>query len=239
MENTLYIALSHQMAAQRNVEVLANNLANATSPGFKGDSLMFTEYVEKAGRGQPISFVRDRAVFHNLTEGSLKRTDNELDVAINGRGWFTVGSNGGELYTRNGHFHLNQQGQIVTSRGEPVLGENNQPIVIGAEDANVTIASDGTVSAGAEVRGKLKIVGFANEQDLRNVSGGLFRAPAPGEPIAAPTLVQGSLEESNVQPIVEMTRMMDAVRTYQQAQKMIDVEHERQRKAIDRLMKTN
>lgn len=239
MENTLYIALSHQMAAQRNVEVLANNLANATSPGFKGDSLMFTEYVEKAGRGQPISFVRDRAVFHNLTEGSLKRTDNELDVAINGRGWFTVGSNGGELYTRNGHFRLNQQGQIVTSRGEPVLGENNQPIVIGPEDANVTIASDGTVSAGAEVRGKLKIVGFANEQDLRNVSGGLFRAPQPGQPIAAPTVVQGSLEESNVQPIVEMTRMMDAVRTYQQAQKMIDVEHERQRKAIDRLMKTN
>jgi len=239
MENTLYIALSHQVAAQRNVEVLANNLANATSPGFKGDSLMFTEYVQKSGRGQSLSFVRDRAVFHNLSEGSLKRTENDLDVAINGRGWFAVGTAGGELYTRNGHFHLNQQGQIVNSQGDTVLGENNQPIVIGPEDTNITIAGDGTVSAGAEVRGKLKIVGFANEQAMRNVTAGLFRSPEPGQPIATPSVVQGALEESNVEPIIEMTRMMDAVRTYQQAQKMIDVEHERQRKAIDRLLKTN
>jgi flagellar basal-body rod protein FlgF len=74
---------------------------------------------------------------------------------------------------------------------------------------------------------------------LRNVTAGLFRSPTPGQAIANPSLVQGAIEESNVEPIVEMTRMMDALRNYQQAQKMIDVEHERQRKAIDRLMKTN
>jgi flagellar basal-body rod protein FlgF len=239
MENTLYIALSHQMAAQRQMEVLANNIANATSPGFKGDNMMFTEYVEKAGQGQSISFVRDRSVYHNLTEGAMKQTENDLDVAIHGRGWFAIGAPDGELYTRNGHFHLNDRGQIVTTQGSPVLGESGQPITLNPDDTEVTIAPDGTVSASGETRGKIKIVGFDNEQMLRNVTAGLFRSPTPGQAIANPSLVQGAIEESNVEPIVEMTRMMDALRNYQQAQKMIDVEHERQRKAIDRLMKTN
>lgn len=239
MENSLYVALSRQVTIRRMMEVMAHNVANATTPGFKGESMMFAEYVKKTPRAEPLSFVQDRAMMRDMREGGLQRTDNPLDLAIAGNGWFTVENAQGRFYTRNGHFKIDPQGQIATSQGDVVLGDNGAPIRLQPEDTEITILGDGSVTVRGEARGRLLISAFDNDQTLRKASGSLYRSENEGRPATGAAVIQGAVEHSNIEAVVEMTRMMEAMRTYQHAQKMVDVEHERQRRAIDRLTKTN
>lgn len=239
MENTGYIALSRQSVLQRKMDIIANNLANMTTPSFKGEDMMFVEHLKKTGDNDRVSLVQDLALLRNLNAGPMNKTDNPLDLAINGDGYFAIETPDGERYTRNGTFQLNQQGEIVTTQGDPVLGIDGNAITVPANEPHISVARDGSVSAGETLIGRIQIVGFENEQELEKQSNSLF-ARGEQEPQAADgaEVAQGMIEGSNVQGIVEMTKMIATVRSYTAASKLVDQEHERQRRAIQVLAST-
>ena len=235
MENTLYIALSRQMVMQRHMEVIANNIANMSTPGFKGEQMLFVEYLGTMDSGETVSYVQDLAVVRDLGEGAFTRTGNSLDVAIHGSGWLVVDTPDGQRYTRNGHLSLDQNGRIVTSEGHAVLDRNGQPIALGTGDSRVVISGDGTVATDEGPKGRLNIVAFEDEQLLRKESGSLYTTDAPPQPALEAQVVQGMIEGANVEPIIEVTNMIWALRSYQAAQQLIEGDDGLLRRAIDTL----
>ena len=235
MENTSYIAMSRQSVMHRQMEILANNIANAATPSYKGEHLMFVEHLVRMEGAQQLSYVQDVAVVRDSSEGAFVSTGNPLDIAISGDGYLVVETTEGMRYTRNGRLHLDDQGRLVASDNFLVMGESNGPIQLSAEDSDVEIAMDGAISAQSGQIGQLKVVRFENAQTLRRTFGGLYTTDS--QPLAAPDakVVQGMIEESNVQPIVEMTNVINALRGYENTQKFIQTEHERQRKVIQAL----
>ena len=240
MENTLLIALSHQLAAYRSMDVIANNLANLSTPAFKRESVKFEELVSQVAPSegqtgsQSISFVKDTGVTRDLNEGRLDHTAAPFDVAINGHGYFAVQTANGERYTRNGHFTLDGAGQLVTSSGDPVLGDGG-PITIAADDGDVTIASDGTVSGKKGQISKLKIVNFADERALTKEGANLYNTTQASTPATGFRLAQGMLEASNVEPVIEISKMIDVMRAYQATSSLTQSHEDLMRQAIDKL----
>lgn len=235
MENTLFIGLSRQLVARRQMDVIANNLANVSSPGYKSEQMMFAEHVKAVDRFTTLTFVRDIAVARNYGPGELQHTDNPLDLAIKGDGWFEVEVGESLRYTRNGHFELNSDGVLVNTSGHAVQSAKGGPIVFSPGDSNIVIASDGTVTAAGVARGKINIATFDDMQSLRKISGNLYSTSEEPKKATDFSVLQGMLEKSNVQPIMEVTRMIDTLRGYQSTQKLLDQEHERQRKTIEKL----
>ena len=235
MDNTSYIALSRQIALQRQMNVVANNLANTTTTGYKGERMLFETVLQQAGQPRQVAYVQDLAVMRDTSDGPLVDTGNPLDLAIVGDGFLTVRTPDGDRYTRAGHFGLNPQGEIVNTSGHPLLDEGNGPIVVPSNDPTVTISPDGTVSNRSGVLGRLRLAAFPNDAVLRIEGAGLYVSDTPPEGAATGRLLQGSLENSNVQGILEMTRMMEVVRAFEGTQRLIDTHHELARKAIERL----
>lgn len=247
METPGYVALSRQAVLRRQLDVIANNIANMDSPAFRGESMLFVEYLadtkDKAPAGlRKISYVQDIATVPDLAEGAKVATDNPLDLAINGKGYFVVETDDGERYTRNGNFILNADGEIVTTGGQPLLNEGGQPMVIPPTAGRIEIARDGTVSYhdqnGGEVVqvGRIRLVEFENEYALKKDAQALYRAEeAQAVPAEEAEIVQGFVEKSNVNGVVEMTKMIHTVNSYQSAGRMVEAEHERQRRAIQTL----
>ena len=240
MENTLLIALSHQLAAYRSMDVIANNLANLSTPAFKRETVKFEELVAQVQPSegqtgtQSLSFVKDTGVTRDLNEGRLDHTGAQFDVAINGHGYFAVQTTGGERYTRNGHFTLDGAGQIVTSTGNPVLGDGG-PITIGPDDGDVTIAADGTVSGKKGQISKLKIVNFADENAMTKEGAGLFDTSQAATPATGFRLAQGTLEASNVEPVIEISKMIEVMRAYEATSSLTQTHEDLMRQAIDKL----
>jgi flagellar basal-body rod protein FlgF len=236
MENAGYIALSRQMVLRREMDVIANNMANINTPAYKGQSMLFVEYLETSDSGEKMSFVQDVALVRNLTEGQMTTTENPLDLAIAGEAYFEIDTPTGPRYTRNGVFQLNGDGELVTSSGEPVLGEGGNPITLPPNSNDVTVTRDGTISTDQGPAGRLRLVSFENEQALVKLANGLYDAegqdPLPAE---GAEVMQGMIEGSNVQGIIELTRMIETVRHYSATGRMVNDEHERQRRAIQSL----
>ncbi len=237
MESTTYIALSRQGGLRRQLDVVANNLANMNTSGFKGEKMMFVEHlVRSKGGHRPIgekhAYVRDIATMRDFSEGPLEKTGNPLDLAINGDGYFTVQTEQGDRYTRSGHFELDETGQLVTRAGDPVLAEGGNPIFFAPGDTKIAIAKDGTVSTQNGDLGKLSIVKFDNNQQLRPGAAGLFATEATPTTVENPNVQQGMLEGSNVLPIVEMAHMIQVHRTYDGVKSFLEREDERMRKMV-------
>jgi flagellar basal-body rod protein FlgF len=250
MQNALLIGLSRQVALGRELDVVANNIANLNTTGFKGDGAVFEEFIAPTARAngvngidRRVSFVRDRATWTDMSQGSLERTGNSLDVAIEGKGFFAVQTPRGERYTRNGAFQINNAGELVTSEGFQVLGESG-PIVFQPKDRNIAISADGTVSVGEgnsartdAQRGKLRVVGFGQVQQLQKDGAGTFTAPQniTPQPETESRLVQGAVEKSNVRAVVEMTRMIEVTRSYTQVANLLQQQADMQRTAVEKL----
>ncbi len=240
MQNTSYIALSRQAALQRQLDVIANNMANANTMGFKGEQMMFREYLvptrsTERAMGGKLAFVQDVGVLRDTREGPLTKTDNALDFAIHGDGYFQIETESGMRYGRNGHFRMDQSGMLVNSQGFAVMDDRDQPIIFAPNETRIEVSEEGTVSTENGRVAKLKVVKFANDQQLRSAGDSLFETTQDAEVVQRPTVVQGMMEESNVQPVVEMTRMTQILREYQGVQKMLDTEHERIMKAMQTL----
>ena len=239
METTTYIALSRQLVLRRRMDIIANNIANMTASGFRAEKLLAEQVPVDAGTRQTINFVQDVALVRDLTPGGMTPTNNPLDVAIEGSGYFVVGTEEGERYTRGGQFRLNDLGEITTASGDSVLDDGGAPLAIPANSGAITIAPDGTVSTADGVVGRIAIVDFDDAQDLRKVEHGLYSTDQAPQPATESRLIQGLLEGSNVRPVVEMTEMMSTLRAYQRTQKIIDSHHEIERKMIERMLETN
>src|SRR3979411_3436341 len=178
MKNTLLVGLSRQMTLERQMDVIANNVANVNTSGYKADRPLFEEYLKSGahednfiGRDRRVSYVQDRGTFKDFSQGPSEQTKNPLDVAIDGRAFLVVQTPAGERYTRDGGLQINNQGQLVTAGGNPVLG-NSGPIVFQPTDHDISIAADGniTVLEGVNrvsaIRGKLRLVSFTQAQSL-------------------------------------------------------------------------
>lgn len=241
MENTSYIALSRQMGLWRQLEVTANNMANANTPGFKSEQMMFREHLMATrstdrATGTKLSFVQDFGTVRDTREGALAKTDNPFDFAIHGDGWFQIESEAGMRYTRNGHFRLDDNGMVVNTNGFAVMDENDNPIILAPNEARIEVSQDGTISTENGALTRLKVVRFASEQEMRKAGDTMFETTQTPEPIERPFIAQGMVEESNVQPVMEVTRMTQILHQYQAMQKMIDNEHERQSRAMEVLV---
>ncbi len=238
MENTSIIALSKQAAIKRELGVIANNIANMNTTGFKTERLMFVEHLVRSRGGNKIggerqSYVRDIATVRDFSDGALQQTGNSLDLAIKEDGYFVIGTPSGERYTRSGNFQLDQDGQLVTRTGNPVLSKEREPFFFSPEDRDIAIAMDGTISTENGTLGKLNIVKFANPHELKVVSGGLYSSTRVPQTDDTPVVLQGMLENSNVQPIVEMTRMIEASRAFESIKNFIEKEDARIKQMMD------
>lgn len=245
MENALLIGLSRQMSLRREMEVVANNIANINTTGFKADTAIFEEYLMPGARAdqaarpdQRLSYVVDRSTWHDMGQGPVHQTGNPLDVAINGNAFLVVQTPRGERYTRNGSLHINPQGQLVTTEGFPVVGENG-PIQFQTNDREITIGRDGSIGVPGGSRGKLRLVTFEAGQRLQKDGGSAFLAPEGLEPQQATPeaaqVIQFSLEQSNVRGVVAMTRMIEVARSYTQVSTMLQQQGDMRRGALEKL----
>jgi flagellar basal-body rod protein FlgF len=249
MENALLVGLSRQMVLERQMDVVANNVANVNTNGYKADKSLFQEYLKSGahednfvGTDRAVSYVQDSGTFKDLTQGPTEQTKNPLDVAVDGGGFLVVQTPAGERYTRDGGLAINNQGQLVTAAGNPVLG-NSGPIVFQPTDHDVSIAADGniTVQEGINridsVRGKLRLVSFAQAQALLKEGSNLYSAGtgAAAQPDTASRVKQGFIEKSNVNSVAEMSRMIEVTRTYTQIATLLQQQSDLHKTAIQQL----
>lgn len=237
MQNTGYLALSRQATMNRQLDMIANNIANANTPGYRAERMMFSDYLHDTGRDSEVAFVRDVSVARDLTPGELYETANPFDIAINGEGYFTIDGAMGTRFTRNGHFRLDTESRLVTSQGFPVLDDRGGEITIPPNAVEISLTPTGVITDGTTPIARLGVVTFENEQSLRNASQGMFIADEEPIVMDEPSIAQGMLERANVEPVLEISRMMTLMRSFEAAQDLVTTEHDNQRKAIDRIMR--
>jgi flagellar basal-body rod protein FlgF len=246
MENAYLVSLSRQVTLQRELDVVANNIANLETTGYKADGSLFEEYLGSAARAGAnnarVCFVIDRGIRHDMSQGPVQRTGNPLDIAIDGNAFLVVQTPRGERYTRNGAMQINATGQLVTGDGNPVLGEAG-PITFQPNDHQVSISRDGTISVREgtsktdSLRGKIRLVKFDNMQQLQKDGSSTFNVTGKAQPQATTeaNIAQGSIEKSNVRGVVEMSRMIEITRSYTQIANMLQQQSDQSTQAIDKL----
>jgi flagellar basal-body rod protein FlgF len=244
MENAQLIGLSRQIGLQRQMDVVANNLANLNTTGFKAETLLFEEYRMPVARDrdffypdQPLSYTDDWATIHDMTTGSMLETGNPLDVALRGEGFLVVDTPEGERYSRAGSLAIGEDGTLEDMSGYPVLGTGG-PIQFDAEETDITISDDGTVSSSAGVKGRLRIVEFADPQTVQRFGNNLWNGGTP-VPATATHVVQGSIEKSNVSGITAMSDMIRIQRAYESVASLLQKQDEQRRTAIQKLGSLN
>jgi flagellar basal-body rod protein FlgF len=241
MENALYVALSRQMVLRRQMDIVANNIANADTAGFKVESLI--EKTDPAapavtmGGPQPVKFVSADGVARDFGQGALRRTDAPLDLAIEGAGFFQVAGPDGPRYTRDGRFTLDETGRVVTQKGLAVLDDGGGEIMLDPAEGALSVGEDGTLTQGATRVGKLGMVTFGTLATLEKAGDNLYRNTSNQQPRAAEgaRVRQGMLEGSNVQPILEMTRMIEVSRAYESMARIMDSTAELSKTAVQRM----
>lgn len=241
MENPAYIALSRQMVLSRQLDIIANNLANANTGSYKREDLAFVEYLVKPdAAGNPtfvradgrVAMVQDLGMVRDTEQGPMTETGAPLDLAINGEGYFVVNTPEGTRYTRLGRFQVDTNSQLVTSGGDAVQGTDG-PIFVPPDDGEVKVARDGTISTEGGPIGRVQLVRFADEATLTHAGNGLYIAQDQPQPTTESEVIQGMVEESNVKPVIELTEMIAVLRNFQAAQKMIDTQDDMTRRVIN------
>lgn len=245
MENAAYIALSRQMTLRRELDVVANNIANADTTGFKVEQLLVSAELGPRARNHGVrtspNFVLDNGLGRDFSQGALRPTARALDFGIDGEGaFFTVQTATGEAYTRDGAFTLDPEGRLVTEAGNPVLGDGGE-IILDPELGTPAVAEDGTISQNGEAVGRLTLVRFDVLSVLQKGGDGLYRNTSNAAPMAAndAQVRQGMLEGSNVNPILEITNLIEISRAYERASRMIENAHDLSKRAVERLGRVN
>lgn len=243
MENSLYVGLSKQIVLERAMQTIANNVANVSTPGYRGQNPLFNEYISKpAGDKEPLKMVYDFGQYTTTTAGPLQLTGGTYDVALEGPGFMGVNTPSGETqYTRSGNFAVNPAGQLVTASGFTVAGNGGAPIAIPSGTKDVKILPTGDVIADGNAVGQIQMVEFTDLNGLKPQGNGLYKADPNNTPTPASEtkMTQGALEGSNVNSVLEMTRMIEVSRDYQSTMNMVSSEDERQRNLIQKLLKIN
>ena len=230
MDNSIYITLSRQMALFRDMEVTANNIANADTPGYNAEKLMFSDYLVKDADQRQSAYANDPASYRDTANGSIKNTNNPLDLAINGDAYFQVQTPLGVRYTRAGNFQIDAEGILMTPSGYPVLGADGGQITLPQNVMNVAINGVGEVSADGENVGQVGLMEFANEQAMTRLGSNLYTSEEQPQQSLTARVAQGSLESSNVTAVSEMVRVMNVSRAVSNTAKFIETMYDLERK---------
>ncbi len=244
MQLASLVAASRLMAEQDAMAVIANNIANAETPAYQAERTQFTDWLApppapaaEAG----IAFVADGGTWRDRTSGAFRKTGNPFDLAIGARdAWFTVRTAQGVSLTRAGSFSLSADGTIVDQNGDPLLDTNGRPITLSTNDTGISAAADGTVTSIENgVIGQIGLVRPGNPSLMTATGATLFTANGATTPVANPQLMQDVLEDSNVAPILEVTRMIEAERKFGFLAQFVQAESDRQQNAITKLTTTS
>ena len=238
MENSVYIGLSKQVVLRENMSIIAQNVANLNTPGYRGQNMLFSEYVEDPRyMKEDISMVLDYGQYQMTDPGSLKETGNPLDIALVGNGFLGIQTPNGVQYTRAGNLTLDAEGILRNARGMAVASDGGGDIIFRAMPKKFPLIKRSCFNRRRQI-GQLMIAEFDNYQELNPAGNGLYETTAAPIPATKTTVLQGRIEGSNVQAVVEMTRMIDVSREYQAVQNMMQSEHERLRSSAQRLAKS-
>ncbi len=226
MSNAIYAALARQTGLMNEMQVVANNLANSSTTGYKTDRAIFAEFLAGTGTNSPdLSMGGLAAHAFDLEQGGLRFTGGKFDLSIQGEGFFVVDTDRGQRLTRAGHFQLSEQSELIDSAGNKVMNAGGSAITIPEEAAVVSIAGDGTISADGQIIDQVGIV--TPNGDLMRDSNTLFSAAGGFQQAEEPQVIQGALEQSNVSPVLQVARMIEVQRAYEAGQALIEREDER------------
>jgi flagellar basal-body rod protein FlgF len=233
MESPMFIALSSASVLRKQTDVLAHNIANMNTNGFKAQNMLAIEHLAQPPESDShFSMVTDYATVTNTSEGPIRATGNPLDVALQGDGYFAVETGAGPRYTRDGSFTINDEGVLVNQQGLRILDVNNDPIEIPDGIQDIEIDSDGNIALDGIETTQLQVVTFDTARLLQHLGNGLYNHPEAPFPAEDTNVVQGTLEGSNVNGVGEMTQLINVQRSYQRVQNMMNQEHERVRQMI-------
>jgi flagellar basal-body rod protein FlgF len=236
MDNATYAALTRQSGLANELRVVANNIANASTTGFRAEGVIFSEYVNVLSNDHDSLSMASARVRETVdAQGVLKQTNATFDLAIEGEGYFLVQTPDGERLTRAGHFTPNANGDLVDSDGFPALDAGGAPIFVPTGAGPVGIGADGVISAGGQLVGQVGVVVPTNPLGLIREGGTRFAAPDGFDPAPDARVVQGFLEGSNVNPTQEIARMIEVQRAYELGQSFLDKEDERIRAVMQAL----
>lgn len=237
MENASYTTLTRQTGLQREMSLIANNIANANTTGYRQEGLIFSEFVQRMPEGDSLSMGTGRVRRTSLEPGTMTITGGPFDAAIDGEGFFLIQTPEGERLTRAGHFMPNAQGDLVTPDGHRVLDAGGAPLFVPPGTKNFSIASDGTMSADNRIVGQLGVVVPGEDAQLLRATGVMFEVVGEFGPAPNARVQQGMLEGSNVNPMLQIARMIEVQRAYELGQSFSQSEDERLRSAVRTLIK--
>lgn len=232
MASSGYISLNRQIGLLREMDMIANNIANANTTGYRRKGLMFSEFVAPIDHGASVSMAEGNVSVIDTSTGVMAPTGNSLDLAIQGDGFFLVRTPAGDRLTRAGAFSRSASGELVTPDGYSLLDTGGSPIVSPPDSRSIFIAADGTMSADGGPIAQIGLVIPQNPLELANQAGTLFDAPSGVRPAKNATLKQGFLEQSNVSPIHEIARMIEVQRAYELGQSLLEQEDQRLKNVI-------
>lgn len=231
-----YVALSRQTGLEKELQAVANNIANLNTTGYRREGVVFAEMVEALPtEGGGVAMTEARGRFTDALQGALVQTNGALDLAIEGDGFFRVLTPQGERLTRAGAFTRNAEGEIVNMDGHALLDEGGGPIAIPFEIENIGVSSDGTLSGDGDPIALVGLVTVEDETTLFREAGVLFRSEGEVLPVERPRILQGHLEQSNVNAVAEIARMIEVQRAYELGQRLLDDEDQRIRQTTQTL----
>jgi len=235
MADGIYPTLGRQAGLMREMSVIAQNIANANTTGYRAEGLVFSEYVMKGDRGAPsTSFAYANGRETRFTQGGMEQTGGTFDLAIEGEGYFQVDVGGTTHLTRAGAFVAGPDGGVQTLEGYPLLDEGGAQVFVPPQSGAIHIGADGTVSADGAPIGRVGIVAPNDPGAMTRREGTMFAADQT-QPVENPRVSQGFLEASNVNPVLEIARMVVVQNAYEMGQGFMDKEHERMQQML-RLM---
>ena len=227
MDNAGYVSMSRQSGLLRELDTIANNIANINTTGFRRESTLFAEYVKNLDDGDPsLSIATMDRRYVDFSEGEIRGTDSPLDFAIRGDGFFLVEGEEEPRLTRAGSFSLNTNGELVTVDGRRVLDEGGGALVIPPQATDISVTPDGVISADGQTVGKLGVV-TVDVSTLEREGDNLYRAPEGYEPSKTSKVRQGALEGSNVSAVTEIAHLIEVQRTYEMGQKFLESDDSR------------
>jgi flagellar basal-body rod protein FlgF len=237
MADSGYVTLSRQAGLMREMQVVANNIANAATTGFRQEGIIFSEYIQSSPDQDSVSMPRALVRNTSMEQGIVKQTNGAFDFAIEGDGFFLIDTPAGERLTRSGSFSPNAVGDLVTMNGFRVLDAGGAPVFIPAEAANIDVARDGTISSDGRLLGQIGLFQPNDPNRLIREDGVMFRAESGVRPTEETSILQGFIEGSNVNAISQVARMIEVQRAYEMGQSFLEREDQRIRNAIKTLIR--
>ena len=230
MDNAGYTTLTRQAGLLREMQVVANNIANMSTAGFRAEGVIFTEHVRALeGAGDSLSMASATGRSISARQGALEQTESPFHMAIEGAGFFLVATPEGEALTRAGNFVRNEVGELVTPAGHLLLDAGGAPVFVPPDARSVTLARDGTLSADGQPLTQIGLWQPRDPTELDRRPGALFLAESGVEPMADGVMLQGMVERSNVDPVTQIARMIEVQRAYEMGQAFLDSENDRVR----------